>query len=232
MDTGGVTHLSFDCYGTLVDWETGILQQARSTLARRGVVAFDEIALLRGYVRHEATLEASVPHMEYRAVLAETMRRIAWDLGLELDDAACEGFARGLGNWPLFADTADALRRLAARFRLVILSNVDDDLFAQTAGALPVAFEAVVTAQQLRSYKPAPAHFHAARDGLGLHPGNWVHIAQSLYHDHVPAKAMGLRTIWVDRPSRLGASGLSPESTASWDLRTTTLAEAAERLLA
>ena len=122
--------------------------------------------------------------------------------------------------------------RLAARYRLVILSNVDDDLFALTARALPVAFEAVITAQQLRSYKPAPAHFVAASDRLGLHPGNWAHVAQSLYHDHVPARAMGLRTIWVDRPSRLGASGLSPETSAGYDARTTTLAEAADLLLA
>jgi len=232
MDGAGTTHLSFDCYGTLVDWETGILAQARKTLAGAGLAAFDELALLRGYVRHEAAVEASTPHLDYRDVLTETMRRLGRDLGLELDTAACAGFAAALPQWPLFDDTAAALQRLAQRFRLVVLSNVDDDLFAATARNMPVEFDAVITAQQLRSYKPAPAHFHAARERLGLHPGNWIHVAQSLYHDHVPAKALGLRTIWVDRPSRLGAAGLSPETSAAYDARTTTLAEAADLLLA
>jgi 2-haloacid dehalogenase len=231
MDIDGITHLSFDCYGTLVDWETGILVEASTTLTRAGIDPIDPSALLRSYAKHEADIEAG-PYRPYRAVLAETMRRMGTDVGAALDADACAAFADALGRWPLFPDTPAALERLAQRYRLVVLSNVDDDLFAATARALPVRFDAVITAHQVRSYKPAPAHFHTARDRLGLHPGNWLHVAQSLYHDHVPAKALGLRSVWVDRPTRLHGTGLAPDARATYDARTTNLADVADLLRA
>lgn len=227
MDRSGITHLTFDCYGTLVDWESGILTQAG--LAFGPAQPFDAVAVLKSFVRHEAALEAG-NYVSYRRVLAETIRRIARDLEIELGEDAHLRFAAGLGEWPLFSDTRDALRRLASKYRLVVLSNVDDDLFALTAQQLGVSFEAVITAQQVRSYKPATGHFTLARERLGLGPDNWLHVAQSLYHDHAPAKSLSLRSIWVDRPSRLAGTGLAPATDGRYDARTTTLAEVADLL--
>jgi 2-haloacid dehalogenase len=228
MDTRGITHLSFDCYGTLIDWETGILDQALPLLARAGAKA-DAVDVLRAYARHESAVEAGA-FKAYRTVLAETMRRIGADFGVTLADADCASFAQGLGDWPPFADTVATLARLASRFRLVILSNVDDDLFAITARKLKVDFAAVITAQQVGSYKPAMGHFDAARERLGLGPSNWIHVAQSLYHDHVPAKSIGLRTVWVDRPTRLAGTGIAPPAQVRPDARAASLAEAADLL--
>jgi len=229
MNTHGITHLSFDCYGTLIDWETGILEQALPRLAQVGVKNADPLAVLRAYVKHEAGLEAG-SYRPYREVLQKTFLRVGADLGVRLDRASCEGFAAGLTEWPPFPDTVEALKRLAARFQLVILSNVDDGLFEQTARLLGNPFHAVITAQQVGSYKPALGHFYAARERLGLSSANWLHVAQSLYHDHVPAKSLGLRTIWVDRPTRLTGTGVAPPAHATPDARTTSLAEVASLL--
>ncbi len=245
MNTHGITHLSFDCYGTLIDWETGILEQALPRLASAGAKDVDPVAVLRAYVKHEAALEAG-RYRPYREVLVETLSRIGNDLGVRLDRMSCAAFAAGLADWPPFPDTVDALLRLAAKYRLVILSNVDDDLFEHTARRLGNPFDAVITAQQVGSYKPALGHFWAARERLGLSPANWLHIAQSLYHDHVPAKSLGLRTVWVDRPTRLAGTGVAPPVPriaerpvpgiaeqlphVAPDARTTTLAEVAQLL--
>jgi 2-haloacid dehalogenase len=226
----GITHVSFDCYGTLIDWESGIVAQAGSILASCGAEAVEPARVLRAYVAHEAELESGPSFMPYRTILAETMRRIGEDFEVQVDPHACARFAGGLADWPAFADTRAALERLASRFELVILSNVDDDLFAATARTLGVDFAAVITAQQVHSYKPALNHFHAARDRLGLSPKNWLHVAQSLHHDHIPAKTLGLRTIWVDRPSIRSGLGLSPPADAKYDARTTTLAQVADVL--
>jgi 2-haloacid dehalogenase len=184
------------------------------------------VTVLRAFVKHEVALEAG-PFRPYREVLRETFSRIGADLGTPLDGTSCADFAAGLANWPPFPDTVNALARLAASYRLVILSNVDDSLFEYTARRLGNPFHAVITAQQVRRYKPAMAHFETARERLGLSPANWLHVAQSLYHDHVPAKSLGLRTIWVDRPSRLTGTGIAPPAQATPDARTTTLAEVA-----
>jgi 2-haloacid dehalogenase len=229
MNTNGITHLSFDCYGTLIDWENGILEQALPRLADAGAKNVDPAKVLRAYVKHEAALEAG-PFQLYRDVLAQTFFRIGADLGVQLGVATCAAFADGLGQWPPFPDTIDALRRLASKYRLVILSNVDDSLFDHTARRLGISFDAVITAQQVGSYKPALGHFQVARECLGLSPANWLHVAQSLYHDHVPAKSLGLRTVWVDRPTRLAGTGIAPPAQVTPDARTTTLAEVAELL--
>jgi 2-haloacid dehalogenase len=231
MNTNGITHLSFDCYGTLIDWENGILDQALPRLADAGARNVDPVKLLRAYVTHEAALEVG-PFQAYRNVLAQTFLRLGADLGVQLDDASCSAFAEGLAEWPPFPDTIDALRRLGSKYRLVILSNVDDGLFDRTAKRLGISFDAVITAEQVRSYKPALGHFQAARDRLGLSPANWLHVAQSLYHDHVPAKSLGLRTVWVDRPTQLAGTGIAPAARVIPDARTTTLAEVAELLAA
>ena len=225
----GITHISFDCYGTLIDWETGILEQALPRLAAAGAKNIDPTAVLRSYMRHELALESGA-FRPYREVLRETFSRIAGDLKVHLDESECAAFAASLPRWPPFPDTLAALARLGTRYRLVILSNVDDDLFERTARRLQTHFDAVITAQQVSSYKPALGHFTAARERLGLTPDNWLHVAQSLYHDHVPAKSIGLRTVWVDRPTRLEGTGIAPPAEAKPDARRISLAEVADLL--
>jgi len=178
--------LSFDCYGTLIDWERGILDvlQPRFPSTPAG-------ELLRKYGDVEAGLEA-LPYRPYRDIL----RDAAASFGLS------ERFS--LESWEPFPDTAEALRRLGRRFKLAILSNVDDELFAASARKMGVVFDAIVTAQQCRSYKPSLNNFLLLRERLGESP---LHCAQSLFHDHGPAKRLGWRTAWVRRGAVIGASG-------------------------
>jgi len=225
----GITHISFDCYGTLIDWETGILEQALPRLAAAGAKNIDPAAVLRSYAKHELAIESG-PYRRYREVLRETLGRIAHDLKVQLEEDECAAFASSLPRWPPFPDTVTTLGRLGARYRLVILSNVDDELFEGTARRLQTHFDAVITAQQVGSYKPALGHFTAARERLGLTPDNWLHVAQSLYHDHVPAKSLGLRTVRVDRPTRLAGTGIAPPADVKPDARTSSLAEVADLL--
>jgi 2-haloacid dehalogenase len=210
IDFGRFTHLTFDCYGTLIDWENGILAALTPVLAAHGVAGgVDEADLLRAYARHEAAQEAG-PYRLYRDVLRATLAGIGKDFGFTPTDAERAAFADSVGDWPPFADTVAALVRLQARYKLVIVSNVDDDLFARTAARLQVPFDEIVTAQQVRSYKPGRAHFDEALRRTGATPATVLHVAQSLFHDHVPALAMGFTTVWVNRPSRLPGTGLTP----------------------
>jgi len=135
-----------------------------------------------------------------------------------VSDLQRDAFADSVGDWRPFSDTVDALRRLKRRFKLVILSNVDDDLFARSAIRLEVPFDAVITAQQVGSYKPSPRNFEALLARTGVGPGELVHVAQSLYHDHLPAKRFGLPTVWIDRPSARPGVGVAPPVEARPDL--------------
>ena len=223
-----ITHLTFDCYGTLIDWETGILRALRSALDPHGVKAAPE-RLLQLYVVNEVRLEAQ-DWRPYRLVLGETVSFIGQELGVILSPADRDRFVESLPAWPPFPDTVAALRRLGKRFRLVILSNIDDALFAQTARQLGVSFHDVITAEQVRSYKPGEAHFQEALRRLKVPAGNILHVAQSLYHDHVPARRLGFRTAWIERPSLLRATGLAPSATVETDLKFSSLADLADQL--
>jgi 2-haloalkanoic acid dehalogenase type II len=185
--------ITFDCYGTLVDWETGIAAAFGSA---------PRAAVLDAYAAIEPEVEAG-DYQPYREVLAETARRVAALIGSDLGPEGAELLARSLPRWPPFPDTVPALERLArAGYRLGILSNVDRDLLAATMRGLGVRFELVVTAEDVRSYKPAPAHFAEAErrlDMLGVPRASWLHAAQSLFHDVRPAVARGMRVAWVNR---------------------------------
>ncbi len=207
IDFGRFSHLTFDCYGTLIDWETGILNAVTPLLARHRIAA-EPAEVLALYARHEAAAEAG-PYRPYREVLCATLRALAAELGCEPAADELDVLPNSLGRWPPFPDTIESLRWLKARYRLVILSNIDDDLFAGTARQLQVQFDAVITAQQVRSYKPALVHFRTALDRLGASPRQLLHVAQSLYHDHAPAKRLGFTTVRVNRPSRLAGTGVS-----------------------
>ncbi|MFQ5847108.1 MAG: HAD-IA family hydrolase [Candidatus Methylomirabilales bacterium] len=188
--------ITFDCYGTLIDWGDGIGAAFAAAAARDGV-ALDRTAVLGTYAEVEPVVEAET-YRSYRAVLTETARRVAVRLGWPLARERAHFLADSLPHWQPFADTNPALERLtAAGYRLGILSNVDDDLLACTCCHFSVSFDPLVTAQQVGSYKPAPGHFHIARDRIGGR--RWMHAAQSYFHDVVPARTLGVAVAWINR---------------------------------
>ncbi len=226
LDFDGFDALTFDCYGTLIDWEAGLLAAMRPILAAHGVVATDE-ELLERYARHEAALEAG-PYLRYRDVLARGLAGVAAELGATPTEEELAAFGGSVAAWPAFADSADALGRLKGRFRLAVITNCDDDLFAASNRRLGVTFDEVLTAQQLGSYKPDPRNFHAAFDRLGLPRERILHVAQSLFHDHVPAKALGMTTVWVNRRHDRPGPGATPPAEARPDLVVPDMATLAE----
>jgi 2-haloalkanoic acid dehalogenase type II len=214
--------LTFDCYGTLIDWERG-LGEAFEAAARADGVTLDRAAILRSYHELEPRVQAE-RYRRYRDVLALTARAVADRLGWRLVPGREAFLSDSLSSWPPFPDTNEALHRLQdAGHRLAILSNVDDDLLAGTRKHLGVDFDFVVTAQQVGSYKPAPGHFTAARERIGGAP--WLHVAQSYFHDVQPARALGIPTAWINR------KGERPLDDRGADHEFRTLAEAADFLV-
>ena len=207
--------ITFDCYGTLIDWEAGILAGLRPVLAAGGVEATDD-ELLAVYAGFEAAAEAG-PYLRYRAILAHCLRKVGAHYGLEPDAAEVAAFADSVGAWPAFADSAEALARLHDRFRLGVITNCDDDLFARSAARLGTTFDWVVTAESVGSYKPDPRNFEVAFERIGLPRERILHVAQSLFHDHVTARALGLTTVWIDRRHDRPGSGATPAATATPD---------------
>ncbi len=222
-----VALVTFDCYGTLVDWESGIGAALETILKPRGVEATRDQLLAR-FAHHEERTEAG-PYRAYREVLAEVADAIAAEHNVVLSPRESAYLAESLPDWPVFDDTVAALERLAGRYLLGILSNVDDDLLAGTARHLGVNFATVVTAQQVGSYKPARANFEALLERVDVAPTGLLHAAQSLFHDVAPASAMGLATVWVDR--RGGKKGgATPASAAVPDQRVESLRALADLL--
>lgn len=201
------THLTFDCYGTLIDWETGILHAVKAVLAQRGVVATNA-QILELYAQYEAAEEAGA-YQPYRAVLRKVMAHMATALGFAPTEADLASLPDSVGHWPAFSDTVAALQQLQTRYKLVIISNIDDALFAESNKLLQVTFDDIITAQQVGSYKPARQNFQFALKRLGVPQSQVLHVAQSLYHDHVPAKELGFTTVWVNRKSILPNTGVS-----------------------
>ena len=208
--------LTFDTYGTLIDWERGLLDALQPVLAPHDVRATED-ELLELFAHHEADLEAGV-YMTYREVLGQALRRMCADLGVIPGDDAVAGFAGSVPAWPAFPDSAAALRRLAGRYRLGVLTNCDDDLFAGSNRRLGVTFDPIVTAQQCRGYKPRPENFERLLARLDVPRERVLHVAQSLFHDHVPAKALGLTTAWIDRRQGRSGFGATPPAQATPDL--------------
>ncbi|HZC39824.1 MAG TPA: haloacid dehalogenase type II [Streptosporangiaceae bacterium] len=204
--------LSFDCYGTLIDWESGIAAVLRPWAAARGLNLEDE-ALLAAYARHESAAEAAHPGEAYPGILARSMRTLGGELGAPVSDQEAERLARSVPDWPAFPDSGSALAALAARYQLIILSNVDRGSFAASNRRLGVTFSSILTADAIGSYKPSPRNFdallaEAARLGIGA--GRLLHVAQSLFHDHGPAKRAGLPTAWINRRHGRPGWGATP----------------------
>ncbi|HUP63023.1 MAG TPA: HAD-IA family hydrolase [Thermoanaerobaculia bacterium] len=199
--------ITFDCYGTLIDWEGGIAE-AFLRAAREDGVELRRDEVLRAYALIEPVVERERFRL-YRDVLAETAARVAHALGWPLAFERAAFLAESLPHWKPFPDTNPALERLRdAGYRVGILSNVDDDLIRATRRHFTVDFDPVITAQQVRSYKPGHAHFAAARERLG--DARWLHAAQSNFHDVVPCNALGIPTAWVNRRGETALPGGTP----------------------
>ena len=213
VDLDAFDVLTFDCYGTLIDWETGLLAALRDALPEADA-GDDE--LLERYAVHEAQAEQP-PYRSYREVLATGVRAVAADLGLEVGDEAVARFSECVRDWPAFPDSAEALGRLHERYRLGVITNCDTDLFAASNEKLGVTFDWVVTAEMARSYKPAPAGFELAFETIDVPRERILHVAQSLFHDHVTAKALGLSSVWIDRRHDRPGTGATPPAEAAPD---------------
>ncbi len=215
LDFSRFEALTFDCYGTLIDWETGLVDAFRPVLAAHGVEADPEDLLAR-YARHEAELEDG-PYLSYRELVAECLRLVAGEVGFTPVPGEAEAFGAAVADWPAFPDSADALARLAERYRLGVITNCDDDLFAASRRRLGATFDWVVTAQQAGAYKPDERPFALAFERIGLPRERILHVAQSLFHDHVTAKRLGLATVWIDRRSGREGPGATPPAAATPD---------------
>jgi 2-haloacid dehalogenase len=208
--------LSFDCYGTLIDWEAG-LSAVLVPWARAHGLSLTEEQLLAEYSGTEAAAEAEHPADRYPDVLARSMRVLGAKLGAEVSDDEEARLAGSVPDWPAFADSHDALLALGERFKLIILSNVDRASFAGSNARLGVEFTSIITAQDVGSYKPSQRNFDALTSEaarLGIGPGKLLHVAQSLFHDHVPAKRAGLPTAWINRRHDRPGRGATPEPPA------------------
>ena len=210
--------LSFDCYGTLIDWETGIAAVLAPWAREQGLSLSDE-ELLRAYADSEAAAEREAPSALYPDVLALAFRRTGETVGAPVSDAWAQRLGDSVGDWPAFPDSPDALARLARRYKLIILSNVHRAGFAASNERLRGDFAAIITAEDVGAYKPAENHFRAldaALADLGVDRGALLHVAQSLFHDHVPAKREGLPSVWIDRRHDRPGWGATPEPAEEW----------------
>lgn len=215
LDPGAYAVLTFDCYGTLIDWESGILSALRPLLHAHASLRADA-EILELYGRFEPQAEAGA-YRSYREVLRSVVDLFGAHGGFAPTAAERLSLEQSMAHWKPFPDTVPALSALARRYRLAVISNVDDDLFEDSAAQLRVPFAAVITARQVRAYKPDPALFHHAIARLAVPKERILHVAQSLHHDVAPAQQLGMATVWVNRRHGRPGSGATPRSTASAD---------------
>jgi 2-haloacid dehalogenase len=229
MDFSRFKILTFDCYGTLVDWESGIFSVLRPILARHGK-SIPDARLLELYGELEAQAEQG-DYRSYRDVLQQVIAGFGKELDFKPSEQEKRALPESMRNWAPFQDTVEALRRLKSKFKLAVISNVDDDLFIDTAQKLRVAFDHVITAQQARCYKPGVKIFNLALQTVGYSPSEILHCAQSVYHDVVPARSLGMGTVWVNRPSPRAGAGAAKAALGSPDLQVPDLATLADAAL-
>lgn len=226
LDFNRFETLTFDCYGTLIDWETGIFTALRPILSAHGKTV-DDATLLKLYGDFEQRSEQGA-FRPYRQVLESVVRLFGAELGFTPTAEEARSLPDSLGNWRPWPDTVEALRRLKTRFRLAIISNVDDDLFSATRPQLGIELDEVVTAQQAQAYKPSLKVFELALGRVQAPAHRVLHVGQSVYHDVVPAQALGLATVWVNRPSARPGVGAVKAADAKPDLTVGSLRELAE----
>jgi 2-haloacid dehalogenase len=224
--------LSFDCYGTLIDWEAGLGAVLVPWAREQGLDQTDE-ELLLAYADHEAAVQQETPAALYPEVLANAFRRTGDGLGHPVSDEWAERLGSSVPDWPAFSDSADALTRLGQHYQLIILSNVHRDGFAGSNRHLHGDFAAIITAEDVGAYKPAENHFRALDATLpefGVERSELLHVAQSLFHDHVPAKREGLPSVWINRRHDRDGWGATPEPSEGWsyDLEFPSMSEFAD----
>jgi 2-haloacid dehalogenase len=235
MDFNQVTAISFDCYGTLIDWESGILPTLRRVLTNHDQ-AIPDADILELYGEFEARAESGL-YRRYGDVLQSVVRDFAARFHFDASPEEIRSLAESVREWPPFSDTVPTLLQLQKRYKLVIISNIDDNLFAETRKHLGVGFDAVITAEQVGSYKPSINNFQTALRRLALSPSQLLHAGQSIYHDIVPARSLGISTVWVNRKSArpgIGAvrTSAAPAAQRFPDFEVPDLASLAVRVLA
>jgi len=220
--------MTFDCYGTLIDWETGILDALRPIFAAHRVDLVPDRAL-ELYGELESAAERG-PYREYKVILRTVLEGLGARLGFTPMEKELEQFSTSVEDWPPFPDSAAALQALHKKYRLAIVSNIDDDLFAHSAQRLHVRFDWIITAQQVKSYKPSLNNFRMAFDRIGVPQNRILHVAQSLFHDIAPANTLGLSSVWVNRRHEKEGSGATPVAHARPDLEVPDLRTLAEKI--
>ena len=216
LDLNSYDVLSFDCYGTLIDWESGILAALGPVLAAHDIHLGD-VELLELYAEIEPGAQAD-PFVPYREVQSKVVRELGSRLGFLPSPSEIGRLTDSLGAWTPFPDSVLALQARSRTFRLAVITNMDDDLFALSAARLGVGFDWVITSEQSGSYKPSLSNFRLAVEKIGVGPEKMLHVAQSVFHDIVPARALGLHTVWVNRRSGKEGSGATPRASGEPDL--------------
>jgi 2-haloacid dehalogenase len=221
--------LTFDCYGTLIDWESGMVA-ALAPLTERLAQKPGRDQILEAHARHESSQQLQTPAKPYSELLAVVYRRLAeeWGAGATWDE--CLRYGQSVKEWPAFPDSPAALQYLKQHYKLVILSNVDNDSFAASNRKLGVAFDAIYTAEDIGSYKPADANFEymiSKLKGLGIEKSGILHTAESMFHDHAPANRHGLKSCWIYRRHEQEGFGATvvPSEMPRYDFRFNSLAE-------
>jgi 2-haloalkanoic acid dehalogenase type II len=225
--------LTFDCYGTLIDWETGILSGLR-LLVEKADITLTRDQILEIFAQNESAQEVETPAMPYSQLLSIVYKRIARTWGVAVTNEQANSFGASIPDWPEFSDSVGALQYLKKHYKLVILSNVDRVSFRASNSRLQVAFDAVYTAQDIESYKPSPRNFEymlrRLREDFALEKTDVLHTAQSLFHDHVPANRFGLASAWIDRRHAEAGWGATkrPPGTPTYDFRFDSMAALVE----
>ena len=224
--------LTFDCYGTLIDWESGMVA-ALAPLTERLDRNLTRNEILQAHARYESDQQRQTPTKRYRELLAVVYRRLAEEWGISVGWDDCVRYGQSVKDWPAFPDSVEALQYLKQHYKLVILSNVDNESFSASNGKLGVDFDAIYTAEDIGSYKPAAANFEymlTMLKGLGYDKSDLLHTAESLFHDHAPANRQGLTSCWIYRRHEQEGFGatMSPGETPRYDFRFNSLAEMVE----
>lgn len=233
MQLSAFTTLSFDCYGTLIDWETGLLAALRPWLEAHGKSPPDD-ELLEVYADCEHECQLKRPKSPYPVILSHVHAMLGEHYGVPSPLEERDRFAASIGDWPPFADTADALRYLHLHHKLIVLSNVDRASFAKSEKRIGIRFDAAYTAEEIGSYKPDLKNFRYLlehlKEDFGVLKGDHLHVAQSLFHDHVPARELGIATCWIDRRAGKSGDGATkiPKDAVTPDFRFESLAEMAK----
>ncbi len=226
--------LSFDCYGTLIDWETGILDALARLVDKAGLQKLSRDQILESFAEHEADQEARTPAMPYSQLLSVVYKRLAEAWKVPVSDEQANIFGASVPDWPEFPDSAQALQYLKQHFKLVILSNVDRISFRSSNARLKVEFDAIYSAQDIGSYKPSARNFEyllrRVREDFGMQKKDILHTAQSLFHDHAPANAFGIASAWIDRRHATKGWGatMPPPGTPHFDFRLESMAALAQ----